>query len=244
MQMGMDIYEEDKALEAKIYLKLMDRHGYILPGLYDTMSMIYEIEAKKLTNYLLDRRSRTKEKCANCWFIGNKYGRETISGEYYDSPFDNSGKEEYFCSEECRDSYENEGDFHYELCDGCYRYVCIKNPRNGWHEHFRYVNDYSTHYCLRCYEEHLLENGISKEDLEEGKLPGMFFNYGNPELLEKGWKVVDGFNYYFINSQASANRICKAGISAIENGKKVIIAYERLGIGGSEGYVTLFEKES
>lgn len=238
---GMDIYLEDKALEARIYLKLMNRN-YIIPALYDTMSMIYDIEAKKLTSYLLDRRSRRDTKCDNCWPIGNKYGRETIWGEYYDSPFDNNGNDRFFCSEECRESYEQDGDFYYQLCDGCYRYVCIRNPRNGYHEHFRSVDDGSTLYCLRCYEEHILENGISKEDLEEGKVPGMFFSHGNTEAKEKGYNEVEGYSSYFIQSQTSIDAFTGHAIALIEKGYKVVIGYERLAFGGSEGYVTLLAK--
>jgi hypothetical protein len=99
--------------------------------------------------------------------------------------------------------------------------------------------------CLRCYQEKLLDEGheFEREKLESGQLPGMFFSYGNPEPKQAGYVDVPGFSNYFINDGDKADRFRKRALELMDDGYKVVIGYERLAIGGSEGYVTLMAKE-
>jgi hypothetical protein len=96
--------------------------------------------------------------------------------------------------------------------------------------------------CLRCYQEHIFENGVEREKLEAGEIPGMFFNYGNPEPKQAGYEEVPGFSDHFINDERSADAFRRKALELMSSGYKVVIGYERLAIGGSEGYVTLMAK--
>ncbi len=224
-----------------IYLRLSRKAPLPLPGMEATMKAATFERAIRLASFLFERADRIDE-CSMCC---ESSARKSISSEVYDSPFDNEGKTIYFCSEECQERNEDSyyGSFSYKMCDGCYRLVCERNPRNGWHEHFRYLDDEGVQYCLRCYEEHLFEHGVSRESFEAGKINGMFFNRGNPEAADAGYEEVDGFRYFFISNQASVERYCQKGMSLIDEGYKIITGYENMGIGGSEGSVTMLAKK-
>jgi hypothetical protein len=144
------------------------------------------------------------------------------------------------CADMAFDSYYD--NFHLFTCSQCQRVIYNKNPHNGWHSQMRFTED-GEEICLKCYESDLLENGIPAEKLESGSLPGMFFSKGNPEPLEAGYQEVSGFDNYFVRGADSVKRICLAALDCISKGQKVVIGYESLGIGGSEGYVTLFAKQ-
>jgi len=131
-------------------------------------------------------------------------------------------------------------DFRYFECQKCLRIVCRQSPGNGWHVQVRETEDGEI--CLRCYEKQLLENGVSREKFENKTLPGMFFSFGNSELLIAGWDGVRGFQNYYVNSQEKIKTICDEAMALIDKGQKVIVAYESMGIGGGEGYVSLFSK--
>lgn len=70
------------------------------------------------------------------------------------------------------------------MYDSCDREICEQNPSNGWHIQYR---DYDgDRLCLRCYKDLILENGIDREKLEDGKIPGMSFDRGNSAAMECG----------------------------------------------------------
>ena len=91
--------------------------------------------------------------------------------------------------------------------------------------------------CNKCYEEYCFDNGIDLESFEAGTLSGLFFN--DSELQDHGYKELDS---NFINSQDSVDSYCQKAIDLINAGHKVITNYESLGIGGYEGYVTMWVK--
>jgi hypothetical protein len=68
----------------------------------------------------------------------------------------------------------------------------------------------------------------------------MFFSTFNPEAREAGFEPVDGFDHFFVNDGRSAERYNAQAMKLIKEGARVITAYERLAIGGLEGYVTMF----
>lgn len=71
----------------------------------------------------------------------------------------------------------------------------------------------------------------------------MFFSRGNPEPKAAGFLEVEGFRNYFIAGSVAAHRYnTHDALSLIDSGNKVITAYERLAIGGLEGYVTMMAK--
>jgi hypothetical protein len=100
--------------------------------------------------------------------------------------------------------------------------------------------------CLSCYKDRFMEEGLEfeREKLEAGQIPGMFFSYGNIEAKEVGYKELSGFTNYYVNTQERADRLRKKALALMDEGKKVVIGYERLAYGGSEGYVTLMVKDN
>lgn len=129
-------------------------------------------------------------------------------------------------------------DFRYFTCDHCNRMICEQNPSNGWMSQVRYLDDYNTTLCLKCYEEELYTNGVEIESLEEGTLPGMFLDYN--ELKERDFTCV--LDDIHVTGKDSAKCVCDKGIELINSGHIVLIAYESMAIGGLEGYVSLYSK--
>lgn len=91
--------------------------------------------------------------------------------------------------------------------------------------------------CLRCYQNEILDNGQPRTDYEGSRIHGgMFFSYGNPESRARGFDAVDGFSDYFVNSRTAAERYNSKTLALVDSGHVVLTAYERLAIGGLEGY--------
>ena len=162
----------------------------------------------------------------------------SISREVYETPWDEEPVTKTFCSDECMDYYLHGGDFSYYWCDFCDREICGQNPTNGWHIQFRVHSD--SMMCLSCYQEEILKNGCSRDSFEDGSLPGMFFNVGNHAVLDAGFKEV---GCYSVTSHSCSTKLCRRAIQYIDNGYKVLIAWERIAIGGSEGTITMFIKK-
>ena len=132
--------------------------------------------------------------------------------------------------------------YAYFWCEACNREICEQNPMNGWHIQYR---DYDGNpVCLRCYRDLILENGVEREKLESGLIPGMFFDWGNIEVREAGYKEMPEFKNYHVNSQEKADDFREKALDLMDEGKKVVVGYERMAIGGSEGYVTMMVKDS
>jgi hypothetical protein len=177
----------------------------------------------------------------DCILCLDKKARHSQTRCVYDTPWDEQDTEKPFCSEECAEIYLYEGDFSYFWCQPCERDICEQHPANGWQIQYRMYDDEQI--CLRCYQGLIFENGVEREKLESGEIPGMFFNYGNPEPKQAGYEEVPGFSDYFINDGDKADRFRKKALELMDGGYKVVIGYERLAIGGSEGYVTLMAKQ-
>lgn len=71
----------------------------------------------------------------------------------------------------------------------------------------------------------------------------MFFSRGNSEAIEAGYEEVEDFTEYFIRTNDSIKRFCDKAIELIDEGYQVVVGYESMAIGGSEGYVTLLAKK-
>lgn len=160
--------------------------------------------------------------------------------DVYDTPWDGTPREVNFCCEKCEESYLSPGDFNYYECEDCGRLVCYQNPRNGWHTQFRNHAEHGF-VCLQCYEKHILEEGQPEEDFHDGQIKGgMFFDVGNPEPKTKGWIEE---KTWFIGSSMKAKEYCAEAMELIAEGCRVLTAFEKLGIGGSEGTVTMMVKK-
>lgn len=194
--------------------------------------------------------------CRECGTKRRKQDVYTL--ELYDTPWDVKPRIEYVCKEtpanvkkafmkeyrRSTDSCEelltdtSWADFRYFECAWCYRTICEQNPRNGWHTQYRYVND-CEQVCLKCYEAELLEHGLEneREKLESGQLAGMFFN--DSELTEHGYtKASDEF----VRGTKEAKTICERVLSLMKD-YRVVINYESLGLGGGEGYISIWQAD-
>jgi hypothetical protein len=193
--------------------------------------------AARIHLYLLDREDRLYD--SECLMCG-KPARASQTRHAYETPWQDEPTAKYFCSDDCGDTYMYEEPFAYFWCDECDREICEQNPQNGWHIQYREYDGRTV--CLRCYQELILENGVEREKLEEGQIPGMFFDWGNREALKEGYREVPGFTGFFVNSQEKVDDFRNKALEFMDRGYRVVIGYESLAIDGSEGYVTLMAK--
>jgi hypothetical protein len=165
-----------------------------------------------------------------------------LYAELFDTPWEQSPRTVWFCSDRCEESYCFSGDFEYSFCDCCGRKVCSQNPSNGWQVQYRSHRELGE-VCLRCYEEEITKNGQPRSDFEGNQiLGGMFFSWGNREPVAAGFDEVEGFSDCYITNHDSARRYNSHALGLVNSGHKVLTAYERMGIGGTEGYITMMSK--
>lgn len=177
-----------------------------------------------------------------CVFLTRKYYPIGSFAELYDTPWESSPRRVFFHSDECEEAYTRSGSFDYIDCEGCGRTVCEQNPRNGWMAQFRDHADLG-YVCLKCYETEILENGQPRVDFQGNRIGGgMFFSGDNHEPLNTGFESVPDFTDYFVNSSEEAARYNRHALDLFDTGQKVLTAYERLAIGGLEGYITMMSK--
>ncbi len=189
---------------------------------------LYLDRAAKIAAHLNDRTDRLNIKCENCY---ERLARKSYILVVYKSPFRDDVEVLHFCSTSCLDLYSE----RVFICDECSKTYWINCSLNSL---YRIVDD--SILCLSCYQNEILENGIPLQELEKGSIPGMFFSYGNTECLEAGYIEHDRV---FVNSY-NRNHIISRIKNLIKAGKQVVIAYERLAIGGSEGHITIYTKRS
>lgn len=222
----------------EIYKKIIKKSGQPLPGFESLVDESNIKRAMKIYHYLEERAQRLNVPCDNCF---DRKARKPFTHGVYETPWDENETIKHFCSEECETAYLYEDDFSYFTCQECEREICRQNPRNGWHIQYR---DYdSEEVCLQCYQSLILENGIEEEKLEKGEIPGMFFSFGNVEAAHAGYQEVPGFVNFYVSGKSDANKFIAEALKHIKGGKKVVIGYESMAIGGLEGYVTLLEKD-
>jgi len=192
------------------------------------------------------KTNRVKRCCNECGEV-IKRNEEYTTLEVYDSPWresktiyvhmDNEIRENGLSCEEALydERWEDFRYFNFYLCN---RTISRQCRSNGWHFYVRETDD-GEEICLSCYEENILAHGIPWETFAQHTIAGMFFNQG--ELREKGWERV--LREMFLNSETSVSAYCKEAIHYIDQGYKVVTDYESLGIGGGEGYVSLWIKK-
>lgn len=84
--------------------------------------------------------------------------------------------------------------------------------------------------CVRCVQEKILKDGCDEN------LIGDFYNYS--ELSKNGWTELESV---FINSSQRMEGM-KARCLELMKSQKVLINYESMAIGGSEGTVSIWTK--
>jgi len=182
----------------QLYEQILKKESLPLPGMEKTLKIRAMERAKKIHAYLLDRADRLDVRCDCCW---ERFARGRFTHYVYETPWDEEETEKHFCSEECEEAYLYTGDFSYFLCERCLREICSQNPSNGWHIQYREYDGEII--CLKCYQEAILKDGVEREKLEKGIIPGMFFSWDNREAKEAGYREVLGFTNFYIHDQES-----------------------------------------
>lgn len=129
-------------------------------------------------------------------------------------------------------------DFRYFTCERCNRLIVGQCLDNSWRSYVKHTED-GEEICVKCYQAEVLENGMPAEAFD-GTVRGDFFN--SSDLHQAGYRVVDLFDDVFINGANPAKRVCDKARELIESGHRVVVDYERMGIGSTEGYVSLYMK--
>ena len=222
----------------ELYETILSRSTLPLPGIEDALIEKAWERANRIHNYLIERADRMDEDCMLC---EKKKARQSQTRYAFETPWDEEPVAKRFCSDDCGDTYMYEEPWAYFMCGKCDREISEQSRQNGWH--IQYRNYEGDQVCLKCYEELVLENGVEREMLEIGKIPGMFFSYGNLEPLQEGYSEVEGFSDFFVSNQERADLFRKKALELMDVGKLVVIGYERMAIGGGEGYVTLMVKD-
>ena len=129
-------------------------------------------------------------------------------------------------------------DFRYFYCFACGRLIISQCPYNGWRSYIH--EEHGEEICVACYQQETLTNGMAKDVLESGRVPGDFFE--DDEIANHGWALVQGYDNIRIAGSGQAKAFCDTALSFIAKGMKVLINYESMGIGGGEGYVSLYQR--
>lgn len=178
-----------------------------------------------------------------CSFVTKRYREKGTTAELYDTPWEDQPQNVFFHSNECEEAYIHADSFGYRECEACYRTVCQQHPGNGWQWQFREHPELGE-ICLRCYQEEILEKGQPVQDfIDDTKIHGgMFFSSHNREPLNAGFEPVEGFENYFIHGRTRTAIYNEKAFELIEKGYLVVTGFERLAIGGLEGYITMFAR--
>ncbi len=186
--------------------------------------------------------------CAEC-AVKFKKGEAKEVVEVFDDPFAAKPRIVAFHTDNDEDAYgtcldkmtdTSWANFRYFTCAHCERIVVRQCLSNGWRS---YVKSYGgEEICVKCYQDIVLEDGHAHVAFEGGKIPGDFFN--SSDLSANDWAQVPGYSHAFINGKETAKRFCTAALDLIEEGHKVLVDYNSMGIGGGEGYVSLYAKEA
>lgn len=129
-------------------------------------------------------------------------------------------------------------DFRYFECAECQRIIIRQCPYNGWRSYVKERNDEEI--CARCYQDAKLRDGEDEEIFAMGRIPGDFFS--EAEISAHNWALVPGYGRMYITGTDSVHAFCRQARKLIKDGYKVLVDYDSMGIGGSEGYVSLYSK--
>ena len=176
---------------------------------------------------------------------------ESVNRHIYWRPNDDEGEDVVFCSEECETSFlEERTEFPFVECPHCERFVCYQNPNNGYEVQFQKWKDVDDEeeyvsLCRKCYQEAVIEHGQPRSDFEENGEAKSSISGGtwfDSDLLD-GFMRDNDFENVRIASPGDAKKFNERALEHIDAGAKVMIEYGAMGIGGLEGYASVFFKK-
>lgn len=164
-----------------------------------------------------------------------------VSETIYNTPW-SEGRTVSFCGDRCKEDFmEGSCDFPFMWCESCERYVCYRNPANGYRVQF-HLND-EDFQCMSCYQEDLLKNGQPESDFTSNNIGGGDF-FSTPELVEAGYKPVEEWQDIRITTEADCANFNARATEIMNAGGQVITSINRLGVPAIEGYVSLWSIKS
>ena len=160
--------------------------------------------------------------------------------ETYSTPFDEFPEIRHYISYDGIDGLMGRvysRDFAYFECPRCGRIICEQNPKNGYHVQCKFIEDEDGYVCNSCYETQLLEIGSSRKKLENYELDGLFLD--NEDLYE--FEELQNIPS-FVNG-SNLKHVCDLILETVKPEEVFLIQYNRLGLGGGEGYITVYKKK-
>jgi hypothetical protein len=140
------------------------------------------------------------------------------------------------CLDKLTDSSWSE--WNYQECPVCERTIIYRCLDNGWRTYFKIIE--GEEICVKCYQNMTLEHGEPLEKFKDGKIPGDF--YSPSDLNAHGWTLVPGYSGNHISNKESIKRFAGHAVELISEDYKILVDYDSMGIGGQEGYVSLYVK--
>jgi len=160
---------------------------------------------------------------------------EARQAEFFDNPHSDKSVTGYLC-DDCVSGSSYLVEFGYDPCESCDRYICKRNPRNGYQTWFRQG------VCCACYQDEMLERGQPLSDLEgvSSGVKGDF--YDDCDLIKAGYSVVAPYSNFKVTGAGQAQAYRQIAWSFMRTGDAIVTQYRRLSILGDEGYVTMWRR--
>lgn len=130
------------------------------------------------------------------------------------------------------------GDFRFFVCADCGRTIIRQCPYNGWRSYVKERD--GEEICVSCYQTSILADGHGRESFEAGRIAGDFFD--GTEIENNGWTPAAGLEHYFVSGNRSAQSLSEDILKLMDGGKKVLVDYGSMAIGGGEGSVSVHVK--
>ena len=156
--------------------------------------------------------------------------------QLYSTPWDKKPNIACFCNDECEQAYTDEGDFSYQTCSTCGRDICVRNPSNGYLYQFRDADSDGDHeICLQCYQNRYIKSGLSLDEINADKIPGIFFD--TDALLDAGY--VKQESRIKVHS-GNVSEVRDIALQYVNQDAKVLYDYDSMSILGDEGYINIW----
>ena len=156
----------------------------------------------------------------------------TFKASLYSTPWDSVPSNMIFSSELAYDAYKGEiysKDFSYFYCDCCGRTICEQYPS-------------LIKIDVEGLEKQVLESGIPKEAFEDGSWESYLIFEDDSTMKEAGFVYNSSNSNIGVYSKSDMKNIERICLEKIAEGNDIYVSIESMAYGGSEGYVTIWEK--
>lgn len=195
-----------------------------------------------------DHDKTTADKIVECFVCEEQVPEKNTSVEtVYDNPHSDHGREIHLCDDTCHIEDDN-SEFSYWYCEQCDRYICQRNPGNGYQSWFKRADNGDDLICCACYQNDHLARGQPVEDFRRDHAAGTYSMkgdfYDDSDLEQAGFSKVPEWTGAKIQGDKSAATYCQHAEDLCMNGAAVITQYRSLSIIGNEGFVTMWTRRA